>query len=119
MLVCASALLSGEDTTAARRALTEAEARLVELSREKTGVGPDPEIEAMIQAEAVPPWYAEAAEAIAARVNASSPYPRPEPVEIPISAALALVRAQRRHAEFEADLAEHRARRAAHSDPAR
>lgn len=103
------ALLAGEDTTSARRALTEAEAKLVELARESTSVGPDPEIEAAIQAEAAA-LVAETAEAIAARVNAFSPYPRPEPIEIPINAALAYVRALRRHAAFESDLAEHRAR---------
>lgn len=103
------ALLSGEDTTSARRALTEAEAKLVELARENISVGPDPEIEAAIQSEAAA-LVAETAEAIAARVNAFSPYPRPEPIEIPINAALAYVRALRRHAAFESDLAEHRAR---------
>lgn len=103
------ALLAGEDTTSARRALTKAEAKLVELSRESISVGPDPEIEAAIQSEAAG-LVAETAEAIAARVNAFSPYPRPEPVEIPIGAALAFVRAQRARAAFESDLAEHRAR---------
>ena len=102
------ALLAGDDTSAHRRALAEAEQRLAELTRE-TVTGPDPALEDAIQAEAAA-LVAETAEAIAARVNAFSLYPRPEPVEIPIGAALALVRAQRRHAEFEADLAEHRAR---------
>ncbi|ADC62641.1 hypothetical protein [Allochromatium vinosum] len=103
------ALLSGEDTTAARRALIEAEARLAELSRESTRTGPDPEIEAAIQAEAAA-LVAETAEAIAARVNAFSPYPRPEPVELPLSLAVALVRARHQHALVEADLTEHRAK---------
>lgn len=103
------ALLAGEDTAAARRALTEAEAKLVELSRERVDTGPNPEIEAAIQAEAAE-LVTETAGAIAARVHALSPYPRPEPVELPLSLAVALVRARRQHATVEADLAEHRAK---------